>query len=148
MNRGREPRAAVRGAPRAASGSQRPLRVGEALRHALAKALRENSIHDVALAKHNITVAEVRMSPDLRHANIFIVPFGGADAAPVLADLKRTAPRLRHVVAAELQLRFAPELHFLLDTSFDYAAGITRVLSSPEVAQDLAADEADAAEDE
>jgi len=144
MNRGREPRAAVRGAPRAASGSQRPLRVGEALRHALVKALRENSIHDVALAKHNITVSEVRMSPDLRHANIFIVPFGGADATPVLADLKRAAPRLRHEIAHGLQLRFAPELHFLLDTSFDYAQGISNALNSPAVAQDLTAPDEEA----
>jgi len=153
MSRDREPRAAAprgvkRTANRPTAGSQRPLRVGEALRHALSKVLRENTIHDAELAKRNVTVSEVRMSPDLRHANVFIVPFAGGDADPVLADLKRTTPLLRREMAAALQLRYVPDMHFMLDTSFDYAEGINRALSSPLVARDLTAEEQAAADAE
>lgn len=120
-----------------AGGGSRPLRVGEAIRHALAAILRENAIHSPELAKRNITVTEVRMSPDLGHANVFVSPLGGVDTEGTLADLKKFAPLLRTAVVREVKLRKAPELHFLADESFDYAARIEVAFNDPVVAKDL-----------
>jgi ribosome-binding factor A len=117
--------------------SQRQLRVGEALRHALARILRDGECRDPALSEASITVTEVRMSPDLREASVFVMPLGGANAPEVLAGLDRSSGFLRSRLAREVPLRFAPRLAFALDASFDVAAGIGRLLASPEVARDL-----------
>ena len=119
------------------TNGQRPLRVGEAVRHALSQVLMRHEINDAVLSSMMITVSEVRMSPDLRHATAFVTPLGGGDCTPVLRELKRCAPRLRSAVAQHLKMRFAAELHFQPDTSFDYAQTITQALQSGTVAADI-----------
>lgn len=119
--------------------SQRQLRVGEVVRHALAAAMERAHFRDPVLAESAVTVTEVRMSPDLRHATAFIVPFGqGGDAAELVKALNRAAAFLRHQIAPALQLRVLPDLHFRADESFGHAARIDALLRSPEVARDLA----------
>lgn len=115
----------------------RPLKVGETLRHALDNILRRGQIHDPELAKYNVTVTEVRMAPDLAHATIFVTPLGGQKGREMLKELKRCAPLLRTEVAQVVKLRHAPELHFQLDESFEYASSIEQALHSPVVARDL-----------
>jgi ribosome-binding factor A len=117
--------------------SQRQLRVGEALRHALARILRDGECRDPALSDASVTVTEVRMSPDLREASVFVMPLGGAKASEALAGLDRSSGFLRGRLARDVPLRFAPRLSFALDASFDAAARIGRLLASPEVARDL-----------
>ena len=117
--------------------SQRRLRVGEEVRHALARVLREGECRDPAFASASITVTEVRMSPDLRNATAFVMPLAGANASEILAALKRCAGFLKGLIAREVALRNAPNLVFALDESFDQAERIRRVLSRPEVARDL-----------
>lgn len=119
------------------SDSQRPLRVGELVRHALAEVLTRGELRDPALAGAHVTVSEVRMSPDLKHAVCFVMPLGGADSEPVLEGLERSAAWLGGQVARRVKLRFAPRLRFQLDRSFDEAARIDRLLRRPDVAQDL-----------
>jgi ribosome-binding factor A len=116
---------------------QRQLRVGEELRHALAKILRDGECRDPALENASITVTEVRMSPDLRNATAFVMPLAGANAAEILAALKRCAAFLKGRIAREVALRNTPNLAFALDGSFDQAERIHRLLSRPEVARDL-----------
>jgi ribosome-binding factor A len=116
---------------------QRHLRVGEELRHALAKILREGECRDPALDNASITVTEVRMSADLRTATAFVMPLAGANATEVVARLKRSAPLLRGLVAREVPLRNTPNLVFKLDNSFDQADRISALLARPEVARDL-----------
>jgi ribosome-binding factor A len=118
--------------------SQRPLRVGEALRHALSEILMRGDVRDPELREASITVSEVRVSPDLRNATVYIMPLGGTDAAGVLAALRRAAPYLRSRVAQAVRLRFAPALKFEVDTSFEHAAHIEALLHSDAVARDLA----------
>ncbi|HEY0834118.1 MAG TPA: 30S ribosome-binding factor RbfA [Azospirillum sp.] len=122
---------------RARAPSQRQLRVGEELRHALAGLLQRGDFHDPDLLNLNVTVTEVRMSPDLRNATAFVTPLGGGNVDEALAALKRAAPFLRGQIAREVQLRYAPSLSFQGDTSFDYAGHINTILHSPEVARDL-----------
>lgn len=124
--------------------SNRPLKVGETLRHALDNILRRGDIHDPEMAKHNVTVTEVRMAPDLAHATIFVTSLGGIKSQEMLKELKRCAPMLRTEIARTIQLRHAPELHFQLDTSYDYASSIEQKLGAPEVARDLKSDNNDA----
>lgn len=124
--------------------SQRQLRVGEEIRHALARILERGEIHDPDLAGRAITVTEVRVSPDLRNATAFVTPFGGGDAKPLIAALKRARTFLRHELAGAINLRYAPELFFEADTSLDQASRIDALLRTPEVQRDLAApDEVD-----
>jgi ribosome-binding factor A len=118
--------------------SQRQLRVGELIRHTLADLLERGEIHDPELAGIVVTVTEVRPSPDLRSAMVYVMPLGGGHEAETLEALSRAAPYLRRRVAAAVDLRFAPQLRFALDTTFDSAARIERLLHSPEVARDLA----------
>lgn len=127
-----EPGAAARGR------GQRPRRVGEALRHILAEILRTEKLHDPALEGASITVTEVAMSPDLRNATAFVMPLGGAQAAEILAGLRRSAAFLRGLAARRLGLRHAPGLFFALDRSFDEAERVRSLLARPEVARDLA----------
>jgi ribosome-binding factor A len=117
--------------------SQRQLRVGEELRHALAMIIREGECHDPALENANITVTEVRMSPDLRNATAFVMPLAGTNAPEVVAGLKRSATFLKRLVAREVPLRNTPNLVFALDNSFDQADRISALLARPEVARDL-----------
>ena len=123
---------------RNAPDSQRQLRVGELVRHALAEVLTRGELRDPALIDAHVTVSEVRMSPDLKHAVCFVMPLGGGDAKPVLEGLARSAAWLGGQVARRVQLRFAPRLRFELDQSFDEAARIDRLLRRPDVARDLA----------
>jgi ribosome-binding factor A len=117
--------------------SQRRLRVGEELRHALARILREGECRDPALENASITVTEVRMSPDLRSATAFVMPLAGTNAAEVLAGLGRSATFLKGRLAREVRLRNTPNLVFALDDSFDRADRISTLLARPEVARDL-----------
>ena len=127
--------------------SQRPLRVGEELRHALARIFERGELRDPALADATVTVTEVRVSPDLKHATVFVMPLAGANAADILAALGRSAPYLRRVLAHEVRLRYAPALAFALDTAFDHASRISALLHRPEVERDLAAEAAEKAKD-
>jgi ribosome-binding factor A len=117
--------------------NQRALRVGEELRHALAHLLRPGELRDPALHEANITVTEVRLSPDLRNATAFVMPLTGAHAADIIAGLQRSAPYLRGRLARAVKLRHAPNLSFELDHAFDSAARITALLASEAVARDL-----------
>jgi len=117
--------------------SQRQLRVGEALRHALAWTLERGTIRDPALSGVVLTVTEVRMSPDLKHATAYVVPLGGANGPLVVEGLNRVGSYLRHEVAKQVPLKFLPEYRFELDTSFDEGARIDALLSRPEVKRDL-----------
>lgn len=122
--------------------SQRQLRVGEEVRHALAWTLEEGNIRDPDLAGAPVTITEVRVSPDLRNATVFCLPLGGDRAAEarMLDGLRRVRPFLRHEVAARVRLRHVPDLTFEADTSFDTADRIDALLHSPEVARDVAPD--------
>lgn len=117
--------------------SQRQLRVGEELRHALARLFERGALHDPALGGATITVTEVRMSPDLKRATAFVMPLGGAHARDVIAGLARSAGYLRREIAKAVPLRFTPELDFALDTSFDHASRIDALLHRPDVERDL-----------
>jgi len=117
--------------------SPRQRRVGEALRHALSAILRGGECRDPALRDVSITVTEVRISPDLRNASVFVMPLGGVNATEALAGLERSAGFLKGRVAREVALRFTPHLVFTLDPAFDQAARISRLLGRPEVVRDL-----------
>ena len=117
--------------------SQRQRRVGEEVRHVLARVLREGESREPELANASITVTEVRMSPDLRNATAFVMPLGGAKAGEILAALKHRAGFLKGLVGRELGLRYTPNIAFALDASFDQAERIHRLLSRPEVIRDL-----------
>jgi ribosome-binding factor A len=117
--------------------SQRQLRVGELIRHALAEMLARGEIHDDVLATHVITVSEVRMSPDLRLASIYIMPLGGKDLGQVLAALDQHRKFIRGEIAHAVNLKFAPEIRFLADATFDEAERIERLLASDKVKRDL-----------
>jgi ribosome-binding factor A len=123
--------------------SQRQLRAGELVRHALVEILREEDLQDPALAGVSVTVTEVRMSPDLRHALCFIEPLGGAHAGEVVAGLNRTARFLRGRLGHAIALKFTPDLKFVHDESFDEAARMSRLFDDPRVRQDLERREAD-----
>jgi ribosome-binding factor A len=122
---------------RRAGPSQRQLRVGELIRHALAQMLARGEIHDEVLAAHVVTVSEVRMAPDLRLATIYIMPLGGKDLRPVLEALDRNRKFIRGEIAHAVNLKFAPEIRFLADETFDEAERIDEIFRSPKVAQDL-----------
>lgn len=120
-----------------AGQTQRQLRIGEELRHSLARQFERGALRDPALTGIAITVTEVRVSPDLKHATAFVMPLGGAKLAEVLAGLTRSAGYLRREMAKEVQLRHAPELVFASDTSFDHASRIDELLKRPDVRRDL-----------
>ena len=120
--------------------SQRQLRVGETIRHALSLVLNRGDLRDPALAGRSVTVTEVRCSPDLRNATVFVVPLGGGDEAEVLKGLQHAAPYLRGVVNGSVALKYSPGLTFEYDRTFDEASHIQEVLDDPKVARDLAHD--------
>ncbi|MBV9560446.1 MAG: 30S ribosome-binding factor RbfA [Bradyrhizobium sp.] len=124
----------------APGGSQRQLRVGEAVRHAVAEILMHGNAHDPDLEGHIITVPEVRMSPDLKLATIYVMPLGGRDRDVVLAALERNKKFLRGEIARRVNLKFAPDVRFRIDDRFDEAERIEKLLRTPAVQKDLAAD--------
>lgn len=128
--------------------SQRQLRVGEELRHALAHLLERGEVRDPGLADRSVTVTEVRVSPDLRNATAFIMPLGGAGDAAVVEALMRARGFLRRRVADVVKLKTMPQFTFLLDASFDEADHIEALLRRPEVARDLHPDHAETAPDQ
>jgi len=115
------------------------LRAGELVRHALVEILREEALADPALAETSVTLTEVRMSPDLRHALCFIVPLGGGHAPEVVAALNRAARFLRGRLGRAVELKFTPDLKFVRDDSFDEAERIGRLFEDPRVRRDLEA---------
>jgi ribosome-binding factor A len=117
--------------------SQRQLRVGELVRHALAEVLSRGEAADEVLSSHPITVPEVRMSPDLKLATAYVMPLGGRDQKKVLEALERNKKYLRSEVVRRVKMKFAPDLRFLIDERFDEAERIERLLRSPEVLRDL-----------
>ncbi len=120
--------------------SNRQLKVGELIRRALAEILMRGEVHDEVLANASITVGEVRTSPDLKQATAFVMPLGGALAEEVLAALRKNKGELRHLVAKAVKLKYAPDLKFLLDESFDRMDATRRMLGEERVRRDLAAD--------
>ena len=118
--------------------SQRPLRVGEELRHALAHIFEQGRLHDPALAGLALTVTEVRVSPDLKNATAYVMPLAGAHAGEAMEALKRASGFLRRELAQAVKLRIVPTIGFALDTSFEHASRIDALLHRPEVARDLA----------
>lgn len=121
--------------------SVRLLRVGEQVRHVLSDILARGDVHDETLASHSVSVTEVRMSPDLRHATVFVKPLLGADEAEVLAALKAHVRYLRGEVAKRVNTKYAADLKFRADESFDRGTHIDALLRDRHVAQDLAPDE-------
>ena len=117
--------------------SQRQLRVAEEIRHVLAGLFERRDFRDPDLAEAEVTVAEVRMSPDLKHAIAFVSRLGRRDVDALLPPLKRAAPYLRGQVAHALRLKFAPDLTFQPDHALEYATKIDRLLHQPAVARDL-----------
>lgn len=117
--------------------SVRLLRVGEQVRHALSDILMRGGVHDEVLASHPVSVTEVRMSPDLRHATVFVKPLLGTDEAEVIAALKKNVRYLRGEVSKRVNTKYAAMLKFLPDESFDEGTHIDQLLRSPKVAPDL-----------
>ncbi len=117
--------------------SQRQLRVAEEIRHVLAEIFLRTEFHDKELAGQKLTISEVRMSPDLKHAMVFITRLGNKDVTPLLPALKRVSPFLRGQIAPRLGLRVTPDLKFLQDEALDEATRINKLLKAPEVARDL-----------
>jgi ribosome-binding factor A len=120
--------------------SVRLLRVGEQVRHALSEILMRGDVHDDVLASHSVSVTEVRMSPDLRHATAFVMPLLGGDAEAVLKALRTNTAYLQSEVARRVNTKYAARLKFLLDESFDTGSHIDSLLRDPKVARDLAGD--------
>jgi ribosome-binding factor A len=121
--------------------SQRMLRMGELVRHALAEIFSRGDVHDPVLETHVITIPEVAMTPDLRHATAYIMPLGGKDERAVIDALNRNKKYMRGVVAKKINAKFAPDLHFRIDERFDRADQIDKLLKQPEVQRDLRKDE-------
>src|ERR1043165_6124668 len=117
--------------------SQRQLRVGELIRHALAEMLSRGDIHDPVIEGHMITVPEVRMTADLRLATVYVMPLGGKDEKEVVAALERNKKFLRGEIAHRVNLKFAPEIRFRVDERFGEAERIEKILRTPEVRRDL-----------
>jgi len=120
--------------------SQRMLRVGELIRHTLSDLLARGAVRDPVLEGHVVTVPDVRMSPDLKLATVYVMPLGGKDMNDVLAALERHKKFLRVEIAGRINLRFAPEVRFKADQSFESGAKIDALLDSPQVKRDLMTD--------
>jgi len=121
--------------------SQRQLRVGELVRHALADMLTRGDVHDPVIEGHMITIPEVRVTPDLRLATIYVMPLGGRDAEQVVAAFERHKKYLRAEIARRINLKFAPDIRFRVDDRFAEAERIEKLLRSPDVKRDLKHDE-------
>lgn len=123
--------------------SVRVLRVGEQVRHVLSEILARGDVHDDVLATHPVSVTEVRMSPDLRHATVFVKPLLGKDEAAVLKALRTNTAYLQREVAHRIRMKYAAKLKFLADESFDEGGRIDALLRAPEVARDLGEEDAE-----
>lgn len=123
--------------------SVRLLRVGERVRHVLSEILSRGDVHDEVLASHMVSVTEVRMSPDLKHATVFVKPLLGSNEEEVLIALKKNVRYLRGEVSKRVNTKYAAALKFLLDESFDQGGKIDTLLRNPKVAQDLSEESAD-----
>jgi len=123
--------------------SVRLLKVGEQMRHVLSEILARGDVHDETLARHMVSVTEVRMSPDLRHATVFIKPLLGKEEDKVLKALRTNTAYLQREVAAKVKMKYAAKLKFLADESFDEGSHIDTLLRAPKVAQDLGSDSED-----
>ncbi len=123
--------------PDSLAPSVRTLRVGESVRHALSDILARGDVHDDVLDKHVVSVTEVRMSPDLRHATVFVKPLLGQNEAAVLKALRTNTAYLQSEVASRVNNKYAAKLKFLADESFDEGSHIEGLLRAPKVAQDL-----------
>ena len=121
--------------------SVRVLRVGEQVRHILSEIIQRGDVHDDVLAKHPVSVTEVRMSPDLRHATVFVKSLLGRDEEAVLNALRTNTAYLQREVAGRIRMKYAAKLKFLADESFDEASHIEKLLRDPKVARDLVKDE-------
>jgi ribosome-binding factor A len=117
--------------------SQRQLRVGELIRHKLAEMLARGDIHDDVLASHVVTIPEVRLSPDLKLATAYVVPLGGTDTEAVIEALTRNKRFIRGEIAHAVNLKFAPDIRFRRDETFEEASRIDALLASPKVRQDV-----------
>jgi len=115
--------------------------MGELVRHALAEMFSRGDVHDPVLETHVITIPEVAMTPDLRHATAYVMPLGGKDERAVIDALNRNKKFMRGVVAKKINAKFAPDLHFRIDERFDRAEQIDKLLKQPEVQRDLRKDE-------
>jgi ribosome-binding factor A len=133
------PPTAIRGRRPPAARSQRQLRAGELVRHALVEILRTESFTDPALIDVAVTLSEVRVTPDLKQALCFVEPLGGKEAVAVIAALNRASRFLRLRLGEAIDMKFTPSLKFVHDDSFDTAAHIGRLLDDPRVRRDLAA---------
>jgi len=122
-----------------AGPTQRQLRAGELVRHALVEILRHENFVDPALAGKSVTISEVRASPDLKHALCFVEPLGGREPDAVIAALNRAARFLRGRLGHNIEMKFTPDLKFVHDDSFDTATHIDRLLADPRVRRDLEA---------
>jgi ribosome-binding factor A len=131
-----------------AGPSQRQQRVAELVRHALAEVLGRGDLQDDVLTRHVVTIPEVRMSPDLKLATAYVMPLGGKHEAAVIKALDKNKKLLRQEVARRVNLKFAPELRFLRDESFDEAARIDALLRSEKVLRDTAKADEDGSGDE
>ena len=120
--------------------SQRQLRVGEELRHAVVEILARGHFRDPVLDGAQVTVTEVRISPDLRNATAFVVPFGGGDSKELVTALNRAAGFFRGRLAQAVKLRVSPNIHFEVDTTFEKAKRIEQLLHDPRVARDVASE--------
>lgn len=121
--------------------SVRLLRVGEQVRHVLSDLLARGTVHDDVLTSHSVSITEVRMSPDLRHATVFVKSLLGADEVEVIKALRTNTAFLQREVASKVRMKYAAKLKFLPDESFDEASHIEKLLSNPHVTQDLKPDE-------
>lgn len=117
--------------------SVRLLRIGEQVRHVLSELLQRGDVHDETLQNHLVSVTEVRMSPDLRHATVFVKPLLGQDEEAVLKALRTNTAYLQREVARRVRLKYAARLKFIADESFDEGSHIDRLLQDPKVAQDI-----------
>ena len=128
--------------------SQRQLRVGELIRRTLSDVLLRGDVHDPDLNRHSITVGEVKASPDLKVATVYVMPLGGHDAEDALAALRRNTRELRHHVAKDMTLKYAPDLRFVLDETFDRMDDTRRLLEQDRVRRDVEQDGDDHGDDE
>ena len=126
-----------RGRPEVKGPTQRQLRAGELMRHALVEIFREEEINDPVLAGVSVTVTEVRMSPDLRHAIVFVEPLGGERSAEVVDALNRHMKFVRGHLGRQIDMKFTPDLKFVHDTTFGEAERMARLFDNPKVQQDL-----------
>ncbi len=124
--------------------SQRMLRVAELIRHAAAELLTRGAVDDPVLAAHVVTVPSVKMSPDLKLATIYVMPLGGKDVKPVVEALEKHRKFLRGEIGHKINMKFAPEIRFRIDESFENAAKIDALLARPEVRRDVEKDGEDA----